>query len=139
MQYVEDIGKANKGGLAICVSIERKVVRGYKNLKNPERCSVELYKKYLSRVPKETSDNAPLRKTNGQIWYHKKDASRESLGNVLKIIMKKGRFEGHYTNHSLRRGCATRLYDAGIADQVIQETTGHRSSDGVKAYKCTSS
>ena len=35
--------------------------------------------------------------------------------------------------------CATRLYDAGIPEQVIQETTGHRSSDGVKAYKCTSS
>ena len=26
-----------------------------------------------------------------------------------------------------------------MPEQVIQETTGHRSSDGVKAYKCTSS
>ncbi len=46
---------------------------------------------------------------------------------------------GYFTNHSLRRSCATRLYDAGIPEQVIQETTGHLSSDGIKAYKCTSS
>ena len=44
-----------------------------------------------------------------------------------------------YTNHSLRRSCATRLYDGGVPEQLIQETTGHRSSDGVRAYKCTSS
>ena len=45
----------------------------------------------------------------------------------------------YYTNHSLRRSCATRLYDGGVPEQLIQETTGHRSSDGVRAYKCTSS
>ena len=66
----------------------------------------------LSHVPKteETSDNAfylpALPKVNGQIWYHKKGAGKETLGNVVKIIMKKrgGGVEGH-TNHSLRRSC----------------------------------
>ena len=53
--------------------------------------------------------------------------------------MKNAGFEEHYANHSLRRSSASRLYDAGMPEQVIQETTGHRSSDGVKAYKCTSS
>ena len=49
----------------------------------------------LSHVPKteETSDNAfylpALPKVNGQIWYHKKGAGKETLGNVVKIIMKK--------------------------------------------------
>ena len=64
---------------------------------------------------------------------------RETLGNVVKKKMKNAGFEGHYTNHSLRRSSASRLYDVGMPEQVIQETTGHRSSDGVKAYKCTSS
>ncbi len=50
----------------------------------------------------------------------------------MKNIMKKAGFKGYFTNHSLRRSCATRLYDAGIPEQVIQETTGHRSSDGIK-------
>ena len=141
LQYYEDISKTNNGGLAH-LSVKRKVVRAYKNLKNPERCPVELYKKYLLHVPTSTGDNAfylrPLPKPNGQIWYFKKAAGREKLGNVVKNIMKKAGFKGHFTNHSLRRSCATRLYDAGVPEQVIQETTGHRSSDGIKAYKCTS-
>ena len=132
MQYIEDISKTNNGGLAH-LRIKRKVVRAYKNLQNPERCPVEFYKKYLSHVPKDTSDNAfysvpALPKPNEQIWYYKKAAGRETLGNVVTNIMKKTRYEGYFTNHSLRRSCATRLYDAGIPEQVIQETilvTGH--------------
>ena len=100
-------------------------------------------KKYLSRVPNEVSDNAfylcALPKRNGEIWFYKKAAGRETLGNVVKKIMKKAQFDGHYTNNSLRRSCATRLYDSGVPEQLIQETTGHWSSDGVRTYKCTSS
>ena len=40
---------------------------------------------------------------------------------------------------ALRRSCATRLYEGGVPEQVIVETTGHRSCDGVREYKCTSS
>ena len=142
LQYIEDISKTNNGGLAH-LRIKRKVVRAYKNLANPERCPVELYKKYVSYVPTETSDNAfylrALAKPKGEIWYYKKAVGRETLGNVVKKIMKNAGFERHYTNHSLRRSSASRLYDAGMPEQVIQETTGHRSSYGVKAYKCTSS
>ena len=131
MQYVEDISKTNNGGLAH-LRIKREVVRAYKNLANPERCPVELYKKYVLHVPTETSDNAfylrALAKPKGEIWYYKK-----AVGEKCRVC------EGHYTNHSLRRSSASRLYDAGMPEQVIQETTGHRSSDGVKAYKCTSS
>ena len=43
-----------------------------------------------------------------------------------------------FTNHSLRRSCATNLYDNGVPEQVIQETTGHRSVEGIRAYKRTS-
>ena len=125
LQYIEDISKTNIGGLAH-LRIKRKVVRAYKNLQNPERCPVELYKKYLSHVPRDTSNNAfylrALPKPNGQIWYYKKAAGRETLGNVVKNIMKKAEYEGYFTNHSLRRSCATRLYDAGIPEQVMQET-----------------
>ena len=53
--------------------------------------------------------------------------------------MGKAGFDGHFTNHSLRRSCATNLYDNGVPEQVIQETTGHRSVEGVRAYKRTSS
>jgi len=51
----------------------------------------------------------------------------------------KAQFDRHFTDHSLRRSCATRLYDGGVPEQLIHETTRHRSFDGVRAYKCTSS
>ena len=76
-----------------------------------------------------------LPKPNGEIWYYKGAARRETLGNVEKTVMKKAQFDGHYTNHFLRRSCAT----LSCAEQLIQENTGYRSSYGVRAYKCTSS
>jgi hypothetical protein len=45
-------------------------------------------------------------------------------------------FKGHFTNHSLRATAATRLYDAGVDEQLIAEKTGHRSS-AVRSYKRT--
>ena len=82
--------------------IKRKVVQAYKNLTNVGRCPVELYKKYLSHVPKEISDKAfylrALPKRKGNVWYYNKVMRRETLGNVVKNIMRKARFEGHFTN-----------------------------------------
>ena len=99
---------------------------------------MKLYKKYISHVPSETSDNSfylrPLPKPKGIIWYYKKAAGRETLGNVVKKVMGKAGFDGHFTNQSLRQSCATNLYDNGVPEQVIQETTGHRSVEGVRAY-----
>ena len=60
-------------------------------------------------------------------------------GNVVKKVMGKDGFDGHFTNLSLRRSCATNLYDNGVPEQVIQETSGHWSVEGVRAYKRTSS
>ena len=122
--------------------IKRKVVRAYKKLTNAERCPVELYKKYLSHVPNEVSDNVfylrALPKPNGEIWYYKKGSRERSFRKCCKEnYKKKAQFDRHYTNHSLMRSCATRLYDGGVPEQLIQETTGHRSSDGVRAFKCT--
>ena len=138
LQYVEDVSKSNNGGLAH-LRIKNKVVRAYENVEKPESYPVRLYKKYISHVPSETSNNSfylrPLPKTKGNIWYYKKAAGRETLGNVVKKVMGKAGFDGHFTNHSLRRRCATNLYDNG----VIEETTGHRSVESVRAHKRTSS
>ena len=91
---MEDISKTNNGGLCH-LRIKRKVVRAYKNLTNVERCPVELYKKYLSHVPKEISDNAfylrALPKPKGDVWYYKKAKGRDTLGNVVKEYHAKSR------------------------------------------------
>ena len=40
--------------------------------------------------------------------------SRETMGNVVKKIMGKAGFDGHFTNHSLRQSYTTKLYDNGV-------------------------
>ncbi len=42
---------------------------------------------------------------------------------------------GHFTNHSLRATAATRMFDAGIEEQLIMHRTGHSSAGGVRSYK----
>ena len=39
------------------------------------------------------------------------------------------------TNHFLRVTAATRLFLAGVNEQLIMKRTGHRSVDGVRKYK----
>ena len=36
------------------------------------------------------------------------------MGNVVKKIMGKVEFDGHFTKHSLRRSYTTKLYDNGV-------------------------
>ena len=43
--------------------------------------------------------------------------------------------DGFKTNHSLRVTAATRLFQAGVDEQLIMKRTGHRSIDGVRTYK----
>ena len=57
LQYMEDVSKSNNGGMAH-LRIENKVVRAYENVEKPELCPVKLYKKYISHVPMDKSDNS---------------------------------------------------------------------------------
>ncbi len=43
--------------------------------------------------------------------------------------------EGYKTNHSLRVTAATRLYQAGVNEQLIMKRIGHRSIEGIRLYK----
>ena len=97
----------------------------------------------MAHVPEDAPANSfylrPLKESKGQICYYEIAAGRETLGNVVAQVMKRAGFEGYYTNHSLQRTCTTRLYDKGLPEQLIQETTGHRSTDGVRCNKLTTS
>ena len=60
------------------------------------------------------------------------------LAEVVPRLMKSAGIEGYFTNHSLRVTAATRMYDAQLDEATIMSRTGHRSVDGVRAYKRTS-
>lgn len=42
---------------------------------------------------------------------------------------------GYHTNHSLRATTATHLYQAGVHEQMVMESTGHHSLEGIQSYK----
>ena len=142
LQYTEDISKTNQGGLAHRL-IKPKVCRAYENANHPERCPVRLYEVYRSHCPSKNASNAlylrALENPNGNVWYGNQPAGRETLGNVVSNLMKEAKMDGFYTNHSLRATLATRLYEAGVDEQLIQESTGHRSVEGVRNYKRSNS
>ena len=62
------------------------------------------------------------------------DKTFQGLRSVLDSIMKELSSLG--LDDSLRATAATRLYDAGVDEQLITEKTGHRSS-AVRSYKRT--
>ena len=45
--------------------------------------------------------------------------------------------DGHKTNHSLCATLATRLHQGNVNEQIAMEMTGHRSAEGIRAYKRT--
>ena len=140
--YQEDVSKTNQGGLASRKKTPKEVYQ-YANLENPSRCFVRLYKLYNNKCPMDRSANAfyltPLARPKEAVWYSKVPLGHNMLGKVVGDMMNQAGFEGHYTNHSLRVSLATRLFDAQVDEQLIMSTTGHSSTEGVRAYKRASS
>ncbi|XP_062573148.1 zinc finger MYM-type protein 2-like [Saccostrea cucullata] len=130
LEYREDVSKTNRGGL------QHKNL----NLKLPEHtrtrmfprdvlCSrLKLVKPMLSICDLCGTPQIPLGTPTPLLEY--------TLFNRPSQNCKIAGFTGHYTNHSLRATAATRLYDAGIDEQLITEKTGHRSTS-VRSYKRT--
>ena len=140
IKYAEKVSKNNPGGLKHR-KIEQKTVTHYENLLNPLRCFVTLFKLYVSHCPPadERKNKAfyltPLKKLKGQVWYSNVPVGHNTLANTVNRICKKSDVQGYKTNHSLRVTAATRLYQAGVDEQLIMKRTGHRSIEGVRLYK----
>jgi hypothetical protein len=42
---------------------------------------------------------------------------------------------GNFSNHSIRATAVTRMYESGLTEKMIMKRSGHRSTDGVRAYQ----
>ena len=136
--YREDVSKTNQGGLDHRKR-ERKEVIHYANQENPEKCLVRLFKLYQSKCPPDRPDGAfylkPLEKPKSDIWFSWVALGHNTLSKTVQRLCKEAGIPGYFTNHSLRTTAATRLFDAGIDEQLIMGRTGHHSVDGVRSYK----
>ncbi len=113
----------------------------YANEETPSRCFVTLYKKYQSKCPAQRPEHAfylqPLKKPSRDCWYSVMPIGHYTLAGTVSRMCKAAGIAGYKTNHSLRATAATRLYQAGVDEQLIMEKTGHRSLEGVRTYKRT--
>ena len=140
IQYKEDLGlKTNKGGLKH-TKVSPKIVNIYP-IANREWCPVAIFFKYDCKIPFIRKCAAlylrPLAKPKGDVWFADAPIGVNSLQSTVKWLCSEAELKGYYTNHSLRATSATRMYNANIQEQVIQEVTGHRSL-AVRGYKKTS-
>ena len=120
--------------------IPKEVVH-HANTGNSSRCLVRLYKLYNSLCPTNRPANSfyltPFVKPRYDCWYRASPMGHNKLADVIPRLMKSAGIKGYFTDHSLRVTAATRLYDAQLDDATIMSRTGHRSVDGVRAYKRT--
>ena len=79
-----------------------------------------------------------MKKPTGDLWFTSKPIGHNVLNQTVARLCSEAGIGGYRTNHSLRATVATRLYQAGIDEQLIMERTGHRSLEGVRSYKHTS-
>ena len=139
LQYTEDCSKNNQGGLQGRKIKPKKVIQ-HANTANPSRCPVRLFKLYnsLCSIDRQAFYLQPLKNPTKDRWYSIKALGHNTLRNMVQQMCKLAGITGHKTNHSLRATAATRLFHAGIDEQLIMERTGHRSIEGVRSYKRTS-
>ena len=140
LRYTEDIGlKTNKGGIKH-KKVDVKCVDLYAT-DWPERCPLRVILWYLSLLPKTHTCTAFYlqlrRKFFGQSWYLNRPAGINKLCNVVDDMCCEAGLPGHYTNHLLQSGSATKMYQHDLDEQLIMEVTGHRSL-AVSSYKHTS-
>ncbi len=116
----------------------KKVVH-YQNEDCPERCLVRLYKLYNSKCPDDRPKDAfylkPLKCPKGAVWYQRSAIGHNILSKMVSQTMAKSGIEGRYSNHSLRSTATSRLFHAGLDEQLIMLRTGHSSTKGVRTYK----
>ena len=136
--FTEFVSKTNQGGLLHRKKQPKKVVH-HANVEFPKRCLVRLFKLYNSKCPKDRPNDVfylrPLKMPKSDIWYQKAAVGHNPLANTVTRLFKSAGISGHYSNHSLRATAATRLFDAGVDEQIIMSRTGHSSADGVRSYK----
>ncbi len=138
LEYKEDVkGKTYQGGLGS--KVKPRTLKVYGSL-DPSHNVVNLFCQYTRLLPQNGKNPCLYKyalssaKCTANQWYSDHPVGINQLKKVVKSIMTKGKLEGKYTNHSLRVMCATRMFKAGVDEQLIKTFTSHKS-DSVRDYK----
>ncbi|CAB5364429.1 unnamed protein product [Rhizophagus irregularis] len=98
---------------------------------------------YLSKRPPSGDENFYLQPNNTSwletnIWYKTDHVGKNKLGNFMKKIGRETQIDipiELLSNHSGRKTATQILQDQEVPEQAIMQLTGHKSVQGVRAYK----
>ncbi|XP_070562272.1 uncharacterized protein [Ptychodera flava] len=143
-EFVEFHGrpcKNNQGGFYNSRKVPYKNIRQYSDPSNP-RCVVKLLKNYLGLIPSKGAfyrRPLPKKTTTNAIKFSSQKIGINTIRQYTKKMCEIAGIDGYHTGHSGKVTAATSLYKQGFDEQLIKERTGHRSDDGLRAYKRTCS
>ncbi len=102
---------------------------------------MQLFKKYIAARPDGNPKCSkdfylrPLAKFNSDgIGFSCQPLGIHKIESAIKRLCVEAGITGKRSNHSLRATSATRLYEAEMDEQLIQERTGHKSN-AIRGYK----
>ena len=141
--YSEFGSKNNQGGLA-CLNQKNKIVQQYES-DSGNRCHVRILDKYFQVLLRSAIQNdvfylQPLGQVPSnpsEAWFKMTPVGKNTLGTMVKRMCDCAGMSGNFTNHSLRAYGATTLFNAGVAEKLIQQRTGHRSTEALCQYERT--
>ena len=144
--YTEN-GSKNRSGSYKDKPDDNKVIKHYADSSLGEKYYYRVLKLYTSKLPPKTRENPeavfywkpkekiPLDATAA--WFLIQPVGRNTLASMVKTMCSQIGVTGK-TNHSLRATGATRLFEANVPEKLIQERTGHKSTDVLRRYVRTS-
>ena len=115
------------------------MVYHHANTSNPERCFVQLFKNYVHLCPDTPEEIKAF------IWNQKRNQLQ--VAGILQYHLDTTPSLKHSPDSAqlleLKVSKQTilyepRLYQSGVDEQLVMERTGHRSLEGVRSYKRTS-
>ena len=129
LQYTECVSKAKNFGLKQS-RMDHKQSTVHKNKKHPERCPVELYKKYVKYredIENESFYLTPMNSVTKNVWCKNQAFGIHSIQKVTASLMQSIGKAGYFTKTSNRRIAKTRFTLAGIPREISKQKTGHIS------------
>ena len=141
-EYTEFLSKNNQHRFKD-INSKNKVARAYA-VPGSERCVVKVLDFYLPLllpgspyVYMQGLDTFPS--DSSRSAFKKQRVGVNTLKNMLPELSRRSGVGVHYTNHSLRATSITRMFNNGIPEKVIAETSGHKSAKALRCYEHTSS
>ena len=84
--------------------------------------------------PKLYVQTDPKWQPRSDYWYTNHPVGKNTLAKYIQTMMQDAGIQGHFRNHSTCKSTCTRLFQKGVAPQLIKEQTGHKS-DAIMRYK----